>query len=103
MSTIIRRRRSSRLSIGPYRRFELLTGTIRYPVRDYDGYGDGHGTDLKAFISAEMKADWAANRDALLKFWQSGESASHYFLDELPWLSPHGSPNSLPWAARILD
>ena len=51
MSTIIRRKRTSRLSIGPYKRHELLTGWISYPVQGYSGYGDGVGTDVTAFIS----------------------------------------------------
>jgi hypothetical protein len=104
MSTIIRRRRSSRTNLGPYKRFELLTGTIRYPLPEhYSGYGDGRSTNVADFISDEMRRDWATNRDALRKFWQSGECASHVFPDELPWLAPHGSADSLPWAAPHLD
>ena len=33
MTTVIRRKRASRLSIGPYERHELLTGRIVYPVK----------------------------------------------------------------------
>ena len=33
MTTVIRRRRASRMQIGPYRRHELLTGRIVYPVQ----------------------------------------------------------------------
>jgi hypothetical protein len=68
MSTIMRRRRTSRLSLGPYRRHELLTGHIEYPVLGYDGYGNGRDTDLTKFISAQMKADWLANREQLMEF-----------------------------------
>jgi hypothetical protein len=46
------------LNIGPYRRHELLTGRIQYPVLGYTGYGDGIGTDLTAFITDQMRADW---------------------------------------------
>jgi hypothetical protein len=31
----------TRPPLGPYKRYELLTGEICYPVLDYDGYGDG--------------------------------------------------------------
>jgi hypothetical protein len=97
---VIRRRRASRLS-APYRRHELLTGRIQYPEQGYTGYGDGVGTDLTAFISNEMRADWTANREELLAFWQSG--APDNFPDSLPWLYVHGSAGSLPWAAEHLD
>ena len=66
MTTIIRRKRTSRLQIGPYKSHELLTGRIVYPVQGYSGYGDGVGTDLVAFLSAEMRVDWAANREELM-------------------------------------
>jgi|SRR5258705_11994908 hypothetical protein len=101
MSTVIRRKRTSRLSIGPYRRHELLTGRIQYPVQGYTGYGNGVGTDLMAFISDGMRTDWAANRDELMEFWRSGESDN--FADSLPWLFVRGGDGSLPWAARHLD
>ncbi len=65
---------------------ELRTGQIVYPVQGYTGYGDGVGTDLTAFIADEMRNDWATNRDALLKFWKSGEyTTPDVFPDSLPW------------------
>ena len=73
MTTVVRRKRASRLSIGPYRRNELLTGRIQYPVQGYSGYGDGAGTDLTALISDEMRSDREANRKALTEFWLSGK------------------------------
>jgi hypothetical protein len=103
MTTIVRRRRSSRLSIGPYKRYELLRGVARYPVQGYDGYGDGHETDVRKFISAEMRADWEANRAELLAFWRSGKTEADVFPDALPWLYVGGSADTLPWAARHLD
>jgi len=106
MSTILRRKRASRLSLGPYKRSELLFGVIRYPLPAYyTGYGDGRGTDLTAFISDEMRRDWAVNRGALLEFWRSGKSIYEAFPeDALPWLPYHGgSADTLPWAARHLD
>jgi hypothetical protein len=102
MTTVIRRRRASRLSIGPYRRHELLTGRIQYPVQGYTGYGDGIGTDLTAFIGDQMRADWEANRDELLAFWRSGKTEADVFPDALPWLHGGGA-DALPWAARHLD
>jgi hypothetical protein len=104
MTTVIRRKRASRSSIGPYRRHELLTGRIVYPVQGYTGYGDGVGTDLTAFVSAEMRADWDANRDGLLELWRSGEHTHpDKFPDSLPWLFVRGGDGSLPWAALYLD
>lgn len=104
MSTITRRKRASRLSIGPYKRHELLTGEIRYSARYYTGYGDMRNDDLTAFISDEMRADWASNRDELIAFWKSGEYTDFdIFPDSLPWLFVAGSPNTLPWAAEQFD
>jgi hypothetical protein len=104
MTTIIRRKRASRMQLGPYRRHELLTGRILYPVQGYSGYGDAIGTDLTAFITHEMRADWLANRDVLMEFWRSGKSDAKVFPDDtLPWLCVGGSAETLPWAARHLD
>ncbi len=103
MSTIMRRRRGSRLSLGPYKRHELLGGRIDYPVQGYDGYGDSGSTAVADYISDQMKADWRANREALLEFWRSGKSDAEVFPDTLPWLITHGSADKLPWAARHLD
>jgi hypothetical protein len=101
MTTITRRKRSSRLNIGPYRRHELLTGRIVYPVQGYTGYGDGIGTDLTAFIRDQMRADWAANREELIAFWESGQSPT-IFPDCLPWLYTHTIAGTLPWAVKHL-
>ena len=103
MNTITRRKRTSRMEIGPYRRHELLTGQIVYPVQGYTGYGDGIRTDLMAFVSDDMRRDWAANRAELLAFWRSGKTEVDVFPDTLPWLYVGGSANTLPWAARHLD
>ncbi|WP_063979930.1 hypothetical protein [Bradyrhizobium sp.] len=101
MTTVIRRKRASRSSLGPYRRHELLTGRIRYPVQGYSGYGDGRSTDVADYTSAEMHADWAANRAELMAFWRSGKAEADVFPDALPWLI--GSAGTLPWAVRHLD
>jgi hypothetical protein len=104
VSTIVRRKRASRLSIGPYRRHELLTGRIRYAVSGYTGYGDGSSTAVADFVSDEMRNDWANHRAELLAFWRSGEyTTPDVFPDALPWLFVRGRPGSLPWAARFLD
>jgi hypothetical protein len=102
MSTIIRRKRTSRMSLGPYKRHELLGGRIEYPVQGYSGYGDGSSTNVADFIGPEMRADWAANREELIAFWESGQSPT-IFPDCLPWLYTHRIAGSLPWAARHLD
>lgn len=57
-----------------------------YPVQGYSGYGDGVGTDLTAFISDQMQADWEANRAELMAFWRSGKTMAKVFSDALPWL-----------------
>ena len=103
MTTVIRRRRASRASIGPYKRHELLTGEIRYPAQGYTGYGDGIGTDLTAFITDQMRADWEAHRAELMAFWRSGKTEADAFPDALPWLYVGGSADTLPWAAGHLD
>ena len=98
------RKRQSQRELGPYKRHELLTGEINYPMAGYTGYGDGKSTDLTAFISAEMRADWEANRDELLAFWASGEHTTmKVFPDSVPWLFVCGSPDTLPWAADQFD
>jgi hypothetical protein len=103
MTTVIRRKRASRSSIGAYRRHELLTGRIVYPVQGYTGYGDGIVTHLTAFISDEMRADWEANRAELMAFWRLDKTEADVFPDALPWLFVRGSAEALPWAARHLE
>ena len=62
-----------------------------YPAQGYDGYGDGIGTDLRAFISDLMLADWTAHREALLTFWISGQFSSE-LPNRKPWLFYCGVP-----------
>jgi hypothetical protein len=103
MSTIMRRKHSAR-TLGPYRRHELLTGRIKYPVQGYDGYGNGSSAEVSDFISEEMRRDWAENREELMAFWRSGEyTTPETFEDSLPWLFVRGRPGTLPWAAVHLD
>jgi hypothetical protein len=87
--------------IGPYKRHELLTGTIYYPALGYSGYGDGKSTHIADFVTHEMRLDWLANRDRLLAFWKSGEPISKFFPDSKPWLLDRGDPDSLPWAEQV--
>jgi hypothetical protein len=54
--------------LSAYQCSELLTGKIDYPMMRYDGYGDGRGKDLQAFIGPVMRADWATHREELLAF-----------------------------------
>jgi hypothetical protein len=103
MTTIVRRKRVSRSEIGPYRRYELLTGKAIYPVRGYTGYGDGIDPNMENFISDEMRRDWQENRKELLAFWQTGKETSEVFPDVRVWLSVWGDPRTLPWAARMFD
>ena len=105
MSTILRRRRGSRLQLSAYRRHELMGGWATYPVQGYDGYGDGRERDMRKFISDEMRRDWQANRAALLEYWHSGKSEAEVFPhDCLPWLClgrDRSTPQ--PWACEFLD
>ena len=105
MPTITRLKRTSRISIGPYKRHELLTCELRY-ANDYTGYGDGVGKNLADFVSDQMRVDWANNRDELIEFWQFGKSGYSTFPDSRPWLrcgGGCGGYHELPWAARHLD
>ena len=77
--------------LSAYQYHELLTGKVDYPMMRYDGYGDGHGKDLRAFIGPAMRMDWAAHRDALLAFWISGE-ASYKLPNRKGWLLYYGAP-----------
>jgi hypothetical protein len=97
MATIVRQKRRPR-QLGPYRRHELLTGEICYVEHGYSGYGDGRGTDLTAFISDEMRNDWAEHRNELIAFWKSGE-----YTTDKPWLFVCGEPDTPPWAAEQFD
>ena len=104
MGTIKRRMHSSRTKLGAYRIFELLTGKIDYPVTGYDGYGDGHSTNVADFVNDEIKLDWQANRELLLEFWASGEDTMTYFHpNSKTWLFVSGTPGTLPWAAEKFD
>jgi hypothetical protein len=59
--------------------YELLTGTIKYPLRGYTGYGDmladqGRDSLTENYITDAMREDWQANRDALTALWRSGKN-----------------------------
>jgi hypothetical protein len=89
-------------SLSAYQASELLTGRIDYPCLRYDGYGDGHGKDLHAFIGPVMRDDWAAHREELLAFWISGEN-SYELPNRKPWLLYCGAPGTRPWAWWALE
>ena len=44
---------------------ELLTGQVVPVVSGYSGYATGTSTILTDYISAQMRADWQANRAML--------------------------------------
>jgi hypothetical protein len=83
--------------LSAYQCAELLTGEINYPAIKYDGYGDGRGKDLHAFITPLMRADWATHREELLAFWISGRP-SYKLPNRKPWLLYYGAPGTRPWA-----
>ena len=78
MSTVIRRRRSSRLQLGPYKRHELLTGEVKIVVQGYSGYANGRDTDLSKFISDEMRRDWANNRERTARILEIGQLVGRF-------------------------
>jgi hypothetical protein len=104
MTTVVRHRRQPR-ELGAYRRHELLTGEIVRVEYGYSGYApDGKSDNAADYISDEMRADWAEHREALLKFWRSGEyTTPDIFPDAKPWLFVCGSANTLPWGAEQFD
>jgi hypothetical protein len=85
-----------------YQAAELLTGQVFYPVRGYDGYGDGYGSDLHNFVSDRMRSDWMTHRDELLAFWISEEDSSE-LPNARPWLDFYGAPGPRPWAWWVLE
>lgn len=102
----LRTKRSRSRGLSDYKVYELLTGLIDYPVRNYTGYGnpaaeqslitltdqeprpqhyyavhlDHDGTKRYAmvdpFVSDAMEADWRAYRDRLVRFWMSREDTT---------------------------
>ena len=95
-----------RRGLTAYKLVELLTGEIVYPIRYYDGYGDGlrnPGGDeplAENHICDAMRQDWEANRQALMAFWRSGKYTMTDNLAEFglnvripPWLFVRGSPD----------
>ncbi len=105
MPMVNRPKYNSRKQLTSDQRLELLAGVCYYPAARsyYTGYGDFKNTDAAAFITNQMKADWLANRDELLKFWESGECSVGFFENCKPWHFIYGSPNTLPWAAYQFD
>jgi hypothetical protein len=103
MSTVIRRRRGSRLSLSIYKMYELLTGRVEPLVPAYDGYATtGNRTNLLDYVDDNMRADWLANRDMLLEFWQSDTSDWDAWPEIcLPWLY-FGPRDREPWAQTHL-
>ncbi len=92
------------MSLGPYKRHELLGGRIDHPIQGYYGYGDGRSTNVAGSISDQMKADWHANREALLEFWRAGKSDAEVFPDDcLPWLCTYRIVDGLPSACVHFD
>ena len=86
------------------RKMKKPTLTVVDQSKANTGYGDGVGTDLTAFISDDMRADWATNREELMAFWKSGAyTTADVFADSLPWLFMQGSADTLPRAAVHLD
>jgi hypothetical protein len=83
--------------LSAYQVAELTTGEVFYPALKYDGYGDGVGKDLRAFISDLMRTDWARHRAALLSFWVSGQSSAE-LPNRKPWLYYRGAAGTRPWA-----
>lgn len=106
MSTITRRKRVSQRELGAFKRYELLTGERGSAVPEfYTGYTDGFDDNVGNFISDDMRADWEANRDELMAFWNSGKYLwdVYHVPDSLPHLVVIGRRGTLPWAAKQFD
>ena len=103
MSTIMRRRRRSRMTLSIYRMYELLTGRIEPLVPAYDGYATtGNRKNLVDYISDEMRLDWQNHREELMAFWKSDKSDAETWPDVcLPWLC-FGPRDRPPWAEQHL-
>ena len=94
-----RRGHAWRPALSQWQISELLTGKLKYPVHGvYDGYGDGEGYDLRAFLGERMNHDWQQHRDGLLRFWISGRWSSDLAPLWSPWLFFRGAPGTRPWA-----
>jgi hypothetical protein len=54
----------------------------------------------QAEVMTEMKADWEANRDELMAWWNAGKNCEPF--SPKPWIFPmYGTPDTLPWAAGL--
>ena len=98
----------SQRRLTAYKRHELLSGVCTYPLPEfYSGYGDAaagqNGEDLTPYITHEMKADWADNRELLLKLWRGEIDDQEIWHDAKPWLCLFPGAGELPWAARVFD
>jgi hypothetical protein len=90
-----------------YKATELLYGEVAFAVAPYyAGYAGktpSHDTNLRPFISDEMRLDWEAYRSDLTRIYE-GEATMHelFGFHELPWmLSDRRSPR--PWGAEMFD
>lgn len=130
---MMRQKRTRTRGMTGYKVKELLTGLIEYPAMHYTGYGDPaaeqreieytepparpyyHRSGFRhvvtrysrvgPFIGDGMEADWNAHREALLRFWISGEYSTSERLRAAgvdvrmpPWLFFRGCAGTRPWA-----
>lgn len=92
--------------LNEFKVHELLYGEPAYCLPQfYTGYGDAHtrDPDLKHFITSEMRADWEANRDDLLRVYAGEITEPEAFgVHPVVWAVPHRT-HPLPWAATVFD
>ena len=102
MSTLLRRRPESWMSLPVYRRFELLTGRIMPVVTGYNSYATGSSRNLLDYVSDQMRAGWRNHRATLMAIWTGELDEEEAFHNTLPWLylGPRSRP---PWAGTHLD
>ena len=92
-----------RRGLTAYKVHELLMGKIKYPLQDYDGYGDMLSTralTASPRITSAMRCARTGERTAR-RFWPSGAAAGCAMTDTLaefglnvrmkPWLLVRGS------------
>lgn len=104
-----RKRTKARRKLNAYKVYELLTGEVAGGVPPYyQGYGDPVSGDLEP--TEDMRRDWEQNRDALMRFWNSGEYSTTEAYERAgldiraqPGLFIRGSDDVKPWAWRQVE
>jgi len=87
------------MSLGPYKRHELLAGRNRISSHGYRCYGDGSSTKRGGLHRYEMRR-LGPQREELIAFWESGQSPT-IFPTVCHGFTRIGLQAVLPWARGI--